>query len=119
MSVLEEWMTPIDTSFMRRGNCVDMDTNLFFPYKGESQKQAIQTCLGRPPSKGLKAIDPCPVREECLNYALNLPATLVGVWGGTSQKERRRLRSETASPQPVRYKPWNTSSPSTLRPASL
>jgi WhiB family redox-sensing transcriptional regulator len=119
MSVLEEWMTPIDTSFMRHGNCVDMDTNLFFPYKGESQKQAIQTCLGRPPSKGLQAINPCPVREQCLNYAMNLPATLVGVWGGTSQKERRRLRYEAASPQPVRYKSCNTSSPSTSHSASL
>lgn len=31
----------------------------------------------------------CPVREECLAYALDHQA--VGIWGGTSTKERRRM----------------------------
>ena len=35
--------------------------------------------------------DACPVQRECLDYALAHP-TLVGCWGGTTERERRRLR---------------------------
>lgn len=37
----------------------------------------------------------CEVRSECLAYAL-ADDTLVGVWGGTSENERDRLRRRTA-----------------------
>lgn len=33
----------------------------------------------------------CPVQEQCLDYALADPG-LVGIWGGTTDRERRRLR---------------------------
>jgi WhiB family redox-sensing transcriptional regulator len=33
----------------------------------------------------------CPVRQECLDTALADP-DLVGVWGGTSERERREMR---------------------------
>jgi WhiB family transcriptional regulator, redox-sensing transcriptional regulator len=36
----------------------------------------------------------CPVREECLEWALAQDSYLVGIWGGTSQRERHRLRAE-------------------------
>jgi WhiB family transcriptional regulator, redox-sensing transcriptional regulator len=32
----------------------------------------------------------CPVRQDCLDFALTIPE-LVGVWGGTTQAERRWL----------------------------
>jgi hypothetical protein len=32
----------------------------------------------------------CPVRQDCLDFALTKPE-LVGVWGGTTQAERRWL----------------------------
>jgi WhiB family transcriptional regulator, redox-sensing transcriptional regulator len=32
----------------------------------------------------------CPVREDCLDFALTKPE-LVGVWGGTTQAERKWL----------------------------
>ena len=35
----------------------------------------------------------CEVRQECLEYAMK-NREVVGVWGGTSEKERRRLRRE-------------------------
>lgn len=38
----------------------------------------------------------CLVREECLDYALD-DRDLVGIWGGTSGRERRQLRSQRAA----------------------
>jgi WhiB family redox-sensing transcriptional regulator len=34
----------------------------------------------------------CLVQEQCLSFALAQPASLHGIWGGTSQRERRELR---------------------------
>lgn len=41
----------------------------------------------------------CPVRVDCLDYALDVEATgvtLHGVWGGVTQYGRRRLRQGVA-----------------------
>ena len=34
----------------------------------------------------------CPVASECLDYALDL-GTKVGIWGGLTERERRRVRA--------------------------
>lgn len=39
--------------------------------------------------------DACPVVDECLLYALDDP-TLPGMWGGTTEKERKALRRVAA-----------------------
>lgn len=39
-----------------------------------------------------KLCDGCPVKEECLKYAIVHEAA--GFWGGTTAKERKRLRSQ-------------------------
>jgi WhiB family redox-sensing transcriptional regulator len=45
---------------------------------------------------GAKAVcSSCPVRAECLDYALADPS-LVGCWGGTTERERRDLRRSVA-----------------------
>jgi WhiB family transcriptional regulator, redox-sensing transcriptional regulator len=36
--------------------------------------------------------DLCPVREECLDTALDLGPDVYGVWGGTTRAERERLK---------------------------
>lgn len=33
----------------------------------------------------------CPVRQECLNYAMEAPVDH-GIWGGFTERERRRYR---------------------------
>lgn len=39
----------------------------------------------------------CPVRDECLEYALSLPfGADHGFWGGTSMGERRKIRRARA-----------------------
>lgn len=61
--------------------CAENDPDLFFPEKGEPNKQAKAICSA------------CPVRIQCLDYALEHSATIgrFGVWGGLSERERLRL----------------------------
>jgi WhiB family transcriptional regulator, redox-sensing transcriptional regulator len=58
----------------------------WFPERGESMAAAKAVCRR------------CPVRDECLSYAVADP-TIVGVWGGTSGRERRRMRERRAAPE--------------------
>ena len=70
------------TGWREEAACSGLDTNLFFPSTEEDQVQlsiARQVC----------AI--CPVKELCLAYAVESRQT-VGIWGGATTRERRRLR---------------------------
>jgi WhiB family redox-sensing transcriptional regulator len=59
---------------------------LFFPQRGQSRKAARALC------------SECPVRGPCLEFALNDEDALAhGVWGGTSSRERRKLRRTVAA----------------------
>ena len=64
-----------------RGACRGADTAVFFTEQGEATRSAKEVCAG------------CPVREECLDYALR-NGEKFGIWGGTSERERRRMRRE-------------------------
>lgn len=59
--------------------CRGVDTELFFPARGADTGPAKAVCRR------------CDVQAECLAYALN-SAEKHGVWGGLSERERRRLR---------------------------
>lgn len=59
--------------------CAQTDPEAFFPEKGGSTKEAKKICQG------------CPVRHECLQYALDHEERF-GIWGGLSERERRRLK---------------------------
>jgi WhiB family redox-sensing transcriptional regulator len=61
--------------------CSGADASLFFP-AGEEESLAES-------AKRICAV--CPVREECLQYALATNQS-EGVWGGMSAGDRRRLR---------------------------
>lgn len=68
-------------------NCVGMDTSVFFPERGELLLEAQRICAG------------CEVREECLGEAMRRPDTH-GIWGGVSERERRRMRVRRAERPP-------------------
>lgn len=67
------------TSWMSWALCAETNPEAFFPEKGGSPKSAKQVCDG------------CPVRAECLDYALDNGIDF-GVWGGTTEADRRRLK---------------------------
>ena len=58
-----------------------MDADLFFPDTLEGVRAAQEFCQS------------CPVCEDCLEFALEHRQDH-GVWGGTSERERRRIRTE-------------------------
>ena len=62
-----------------RALCAETDPEAFFPEKGGSTREAKRICSG------------CEVRAECLEYALANDERF-GIWGGLSERERRRLR---------------------------
>ena len=62
--------------------CVPRPTpEAFFPEKGGSTREAKRVCLS------------CDVRGECLEYALANDERF-GIWGGLSERERRRLKKQ-------------------------
>lgn len=70
------------------GQPAPVDPELFFPI-GTSGPALAQT------SEAKQFCTPCPVREECLRWAL--AAGVEGVWGGTSDDERRAERRADAA----------------------
>lgn len=63
--------------------CPTTDPEAFFPEKGGSTKSAKAVCSG------------CPVRPDCLAYAIANDERH-GVWGGLSERNRRRLKRAAA-----------------------
>ena len=59
--------------------CAQTDPEAFFPEKGGSTREAKRICTR------------CEVRAECLEYALGNDERF-GIWGGLSERERRRLK---------------------------
>jgi WhiB family redox-sensing transcriptional regulator len=91
--------------WMAEGLCGQTDPEMFFPEKGGSTKNAKKVCQA------------CPVRAECLDYALAGDQRF-GIWGGLSERERRRLRTaskETPPPPRVARREWTPEEDSRLR----
>jgi WhiB family transcriptional regulator, redox-sensing transcriptional regulator len=65
--------------WQERALCAQTDPEAFFPEKGGSTREAKRICMG------------CEVRDECLDYALAHDERF-GIWGGLSERERRRLK---------------------------
>ncbi|MCU1550183.1 MAG: whiB1 [Glaciihabitans sp.] len=59
--------------------CAQTDPEAFFPEKGGSTRDAKKICGS------------CEVRTRCLEYALENDERF-GIWGGLSERERRKLR---------------------------
>ena len=71
--------------WMAQGECRGA-TKAFYPEQHENAREAKVTCQG------------CPVRAECLEWALtggpDGSGEWFGIWGGTSERERRIIRRQ-------------------------
>ncbi|WP_349307611.1 WhiB family transcriptional regulator [Rhodococcus sp. IEGM 1351] len=75
--------------WMSRARCLGTDTAMFFSPTGEGRKARERR---EDAAKTLCA--QCPVIDACRDHALTAGETY-GVWGGTTEKDRRRGRRET------------------------
>ncbi len=78
--------TKLPPQFTDKGNalCRETDSEIFFPEKGK-------------PTNGLRSIRSaqqicqlCPYKDPCLEWALANHE--IGIWGGTTEGQRRRIR---------------------------
>lgn len=84
--LLQVVMSPADLAELEwqdQALCAEVDPELFFVEKGAPTAPAKRVCRS------------CEVRSECLEYALDHQERW-GVWGGLSERERRRLERERA-----------------------
>jgi WhiB family transcriptional regulator, redox-sensing transcriptional regulator len=68
----------MDTEWMAAGNCAHESPSTFFPSDGVGVEIARRICAT------------CPVKSQCLEHAL-VNRIDHGVWGGCSERERRRI----------------------------
>jgi WhiB family transcriptional regulator, redox-sensing transcriptional regulator len=68
----------MDTEWMANGKCREEPPSRFFPSDGVGVDVARRICAT------------CPMQEPCLEYALAYRIDH-GVWGGASERERRRI----------------------------
>ena len=68
----------MNLSWRNRAACRGVDPDIFFPVSYEDAVQAKAICTE------------CPVREACLEWAL-AARERDGVWGGATERERRRM----------------------------
>ena len=68
----------MDTAWMAQGKCRELPPETFFPNDGVGVEIARRICAD------------CSVKEPCLEFALQNRIEH-GVWGGASERERRRI----------------------------
>jgi WhiB family redox-sensing transcriptional regulator len=95
----------LDTAWMADAACRWYDPEIFFPaaapyHARNAATPAIEVCSG------------CPVQTACLNWCLTFEMSqhlLAGVWGGQTESQRERLRTQRRSgPYVPRGRPKRT-----------
>ena len=84
-TVEDDVEVPGELEWQERALCAQTDPEAFFPEKGGSTREAKRVCMS------------CEVRVQCLDYALENDERF-GIWGGLSERERRRVRLQRRSP---------------------
>jgi WhiB family redox-sensing transcriptional regulator len=70
-------------SWKQAAACRGADPDIFYPVVPDDVTEAMAFC------------STCPVRNDCLDYALTNREDQ-GIWGGTTGDQRRRIRREMA-----------------------
>ncbi len=87
----------MDIKWRSVASCLDTDPELFFPVGATGLavtqiEQAREVCMG------------CACQEKCLEFALRTNQD-AGVWGGSSEEERRHLRRTYLARRRLNAKP--------------
>ena len=69
----------LDQDWRSQAVCARTNPDLWFSPGAVEHREAKRICRE------------CPVRRQCLNYAMEAPVDH-GVWGGMTERERRRHR---------------------------
>lgn len=69
----------MNLTWRQQARCRGVDPETFYPVSDEDPALAAKEICAE-----------CPVREPCLEYALTVREKH-GVWGGRTERERRRL----------------------------
>ena len=72
-----------DLGWQDYANCRGADADLFFPERGASTRKAKGICAE------------CQVQVDCLEFAVT-KSEKFGIWGGLSERERRKIRKARA-----------------------
>ena len=81
---LLELMASDELAWQDLANCRGADPDLFFPERGASTRTAKSICRE------------CSVQAECLEFAI-VSSEKFGIWGGLSERDRRKIRRERAA----------------------
>lgn len=76
-------MTYYSTDWRAAGACLAADPDLFFPV-------AVGSAAGPQTSRALRICEGCPVKRQCLEFAIRT-GEAEGIWGGTTPEERIRV----------------------------
>lgn len=87
-----------DPDWMAEAACRDAPTEIFYPKKGDPDTAHWVALFC-----GL-----CPVREQCLEYAL-ARRERDGIWGGKTEKQRRRILRQRNGARPEMARRKNAS----------
>lgn len=71
--------------------CAQTDPELFFPVEVTQDGFYINHSTYYSEKTAKKICEECPYKIRCRDYALENP-DLLGIWGGTSDGERKKLR---------------------------
>lgn len=74
------------SNWMDDAACIGIDPELFFPITYGNQYSHLDHS-----GPAVAICDTCDVRRQCLDMAIDDPS-LVGIWGGTTPEQRRRIR---------------------------
>jgi len=77
-----------DYTWRKNAICRDTDPDLFFPV-GSTGYALVQI------DRAKQVCGECPVQDDCLQYAIETNQDS-GIWGGTSEEERRQIRRRLA-----------------------
>ena len=78
-----------DYEWRKQALCRDTDPELFFPI-GTTGQALLQI------SEAKNVCRECTVKKECLDFAIETNQDS-GIWGGTSEEERRDIRRQIAA----------------------